>query len=261
MNILFTVCARAGSKGVAGKNVRIFCGKPLVHYTLEIYEKYVKKYGDKHNRIDLAVNTDSEQLLEQINSKGTEYIYVERKDELAGDIVSKGEVIRYTHTTAEKINNCEYDLVVDLDVTSPLRNLEDVEGTISQIMQNEKCNFAYSVVESRRSPYFNMVCKNETGFYDRVIPSDFTARQQTPECFDMNASIYVFERNYLLDMRTENRFALVWKMKDSVVLDIDSENDFEIMEALTKYYWEHGRYLEIRGNDESRSITNPAVEK
>lgn len=248
MNILFTICARSGSKGVVGKNVRIFCGKPLVYYTLEIYEKYLRKYDGGQNKVQLAVNTDSELLREQIQSKGTVCIFVNRKEALAGDTVAKGEVILDTLTEVERIENESFDLVVDLDLTSPLRNLEDVEGTIDQVVQNEGCNFAYSVVDARRSPYFNMVCKNETGFYDRVIPSGFTARQQTPECFDMNASIYVFERNYLLDMRTENRFALVWKMKDSVVLDIDSENDFEIMEVLTKYYWENGMYLDIKGN-------------
>lgn len=249
MNILFTICARAGSKGVAGKNVKMFCGQPLVYYTLEIYKKYARKYNNNQTVIDLAVNTDSTQLLEQIDNKGIEYIFVKRKDELAGDIVSKGDVIRDTFLAAEKIKNCEYKLIVDLDITAPLRNLEDVEGTIETVIRNEKCNYAYSVVESRRNPYFNMVCRGENGFYDRVIPSDYTARQQVPECFDMNASIYVYARNYLLDMRAENRFALVWKMQDSAVLDIDNEKDFEIMEVLTKYYWEQGKYLDIKGNE------------
>lgn len=246
MNILFTICARAGSKGAEGKNVRMFCGKPLVYYTLEIYEKYVKKYNREQNQIDLAVNTDCEQLLRQIQHRGTEFIYIKRKEELAGDTVAKGEVIQDTLMKTEKIKNCKYALVVDLDITSPLRDLRDVEGTISMVIQNEKCNFAYSVVEARRSPYFNMVSKGENGFYDRVILSDYTARQQVPECFDMNASIYAYAREYLLNMTAENRFALVWKMQDSVVLDIDSEKDFEIMEILTKYYWENGRYLDIK---------------
>ncbi|MCM1154904.1 MAG: acylneuraminate cytidylyltransferase family protein [Roseburia sp.] len=245
MNILFTICARAGSKGVAGKNVRMFCGRPIVYYTLEIYDKFVKKYSNQIH-IDLAVNTDSQQLLEQIDNRGTDYILVKRKNELAGDIVAKGEVIRDTFMTVEKMKKCEYGLIVDLDITSPLRNLEDVEGTIGRVIQNDRCNYAYSVVEARRSPYFNMVCKTEDGFYDRVISSDYTSRQQVPECFDMNASIYVWARDYLLDMRAQNRHALVWKMKDSGVLDIDSENDFEIMETLTQYYWEQGKYLDIK---------------
>ena len=246
MNILFTICARAGSKGVAGKNVRLFCGQPIVYYTLEIYEKYMKKYGRNQNRIDLAVNTDSDQLLEQIDRKGTEYIFIKRKEELAGDLVAKGEVIRDTLIEVERIKNCEYELVIDLDITSPLRNLEDVEGTIRQVTENESCNFAYSVVESRRNPYFNMVSRKENGFYDRVILSDYTARQQTPVCFDMNASIYVWTRNYLLDMSLEKKCALIWKMDDNAVLDIDSESDFEIMEVLTKYYWTQGKYLDIK---------------
>ncbi len=225
----------------------MFCGKPLVYYTLEVYEKYVKKYGIEQNRIDLAVNTDSEQLLKQIDGKGIKYIFIKRKEELAGDTAAKGDVIQDTLKGAERITNCEYDLVVDLDVTSPLRDLKDIEGTISMVTQNEKCNFAYSVAESRRSPYFNMVCKGVNGFYDRVIASGYTARQQVPECFDMNASIYVYARDYLLNMTAENRFALVWEMQDSVVLDIDSDMDFEIMEILTKYYWENGMYLDIRG--------------
>lgn len=258
MNILFTICARAGSKGIAGKNVKYFCGRPLVFYTLEIYEKYLKKYSGNQAKINLAVNTDSEKLLQQICNKNTDFILIERDDSLAGDIVAKGDVIQDTWMKAEKFIQCEYDLVVDLDITSPLRTLEDVVGTISKVMLNEKCNFAYSVVESRRSPYFNMVCKNANGFFDRVIRSDYTARQQAPECFDMNASIYVYARNYLLDMREENRFALVWKMQDSVVLDIDNEKDFEIMEILARYYWKKGKYLDIRGYEGRNTIDSPA---
>lgn len=245
MNLLFTICARAGSKGAKGKNVRTFCGKPLVYYTLEIYEKYLKRYGNSWDVADLAVNTDSEQLLEQIRAKGTEFILVTRKKDLAGDVVSKGEVIRDTLMECERTKGRQYEIVVDLDVTSPLRNLEDIEGTINQVTKNTKCNFAYSVVEARRNPYFNMVSRGKAGFYDRVISSDYTARQQVPECYDMNASIYAYAREYLLDMQASNRFALIWEMNDTAILDIDSETDFEIMEILTEYYWKQGKYLDI----------------
>lgn len=246
MNVLFTICARAGSKGAVGKNVRDFCGRPLVHYTLEIYEKYKEKHAGEGGRIELAVNTDSELLLEQIQKKGTVCVPVKREKELAGDIAAKGDVIRDTWMKLEEAENERYDLAVDLDVTSPLRNLSDVEGTIECVTRNKNCNYAYSVTGSRRNPYFNMVCKKEDGFYDRIIPSNYTARQQTPECFDMNASIYVFARDYLLDMRAENRRALVWEMEDSAVLDIDSDEDFELMETLAGYYWGRGRYLDIK---------------
>ena len=241
--ILFTICGRAGSKGVKSKNVRLFCGKPIVNYTLEIYKKYKQKYANK--RAYLAVNTDSKILIEQIEKYGIECIFIDRKEELAGDVVSKADVILDTLIETEKKVGLSFDIIVDLDITSPLRNLSDVEGTIELVTNNQKCNFAYSVVESRRNPYFNIVCKNETGFYDRVIASNYTARQQVPACYDMNASIYVYSKEYLYDRRTVNRFALVWIMQDSLVLDIDSENDFEMMELLAKYYWGKNRYLDM----------------
>lgn len=247
MNILFTICARAGSKGAVGKNVREFCGRPLVYYSLDIYEKYLEKYRNSEYEISLAVNTDSRQLIEQIDQKGTNYIFVSRKEELADDITAKAAVIKDTMLEAEKLQSMVVDLVVDLDITSPLRNLADVEGTINQVIEHERCNFAYTVVAARRNPYFNMVSKNAEGFYERIIPSDYTARQQAPECFDMNASIYVYSRQYLLDMRIENRFALVYEMEDSLVLDIDGDSDFKMMEVLAKYYWEQGRYGDIKG--------------
>lgn len=244
MNILFTICARAGSKGAKNKNVRMFCGKPLVHYTLMIYEKY--REGHAQDSVELAVNTDSRLLLEQIEAEGIEYLFVERKDELAGDVIAKGDVIKDTLMETEKRNKVTYDLIVDLDLTSPLRNLKDLEGTIDQVLQNEECNYAYSVTDSRRNPYFNMVCRKEDGFFDRVIPSKYTARQQLPVCYDMNASIYAFDRQYLLNMNSESRRALIWQMEDNLVLDIDSENDFKMMEMLAGYYWEHGKYLDIK---------------
>lgn len=246
MNILFTICARAGSKGIASKNVRELCGRPIVYYTLSVYEKYVKKCRCEKSEITLAVNTDSRLLLEQIDSyKDVKYVYIKRKDRLAGDEVAKGEVIKDTLIETEKITDKKYDIVVDLDLTSPLRKVSDIEGTINQVIRSEDCNFSYSVVEARRNPYFNMVCKKDNGFYDRIISSNYTARQQVPKCFDMNASIYAYARDYLMNMRLENGFARIWEMEDTAVLDIDSEADFELMEVIVKYYWKQGKYQDI----------------
>ena len=227
------------------KNVKTFCGKPIVYYTLNIYERFFNKYKDTPYEINLAVNTDSPILIDQINKKGIKYILTDRKEDLAGDTVAKVCVIKDTLLQAEQKNNCNFDLIIDLDITSPLRELSDIEGAMNKVIHNAKCNFSYSVVEARRNPYFNMVCEMQNGFYDRVILSNYTARQQVPKCFDMNASIYVYKREYLINPSNENRFALIWEMNDNAVLDIDSEKDFEIMELLANYFWNKGKYLDI----------------
>ena len=183
MNILFTICARAGSKGVRGKNVRCFCGIPLVYYTVAAFEEYKTKYG-LADKIHLAVNTDSELLIEQLNSIETEYVLIERKESLAGDVIAKKDVIKDTLLEMEQLKGTAYDTVVDLDLTSPLRTAEDINGTLQTLLEDIDADISYSVTEARRSPYFNMVSENENGYYTTVLPSAFVARQQTPACYD-----------------------------------------------------------------------------
>lgn len=236
MNILFTICARAGSKGVKSKNTRIFCGYPLVYYTLSAYQLFVERYGSEYGKIMLAVNTDSTDLLAQIDHSGLTYTYIPRKEDLAGDTVSKISVIRDTMVQVEEKEEAVFDIVLDLDLTSPLRTAKDIKGTLDAVLQNPDADISFSVTESRRSPYFNMVCEKEQGFFNTVIPSNFVARQQVPVCYDMNASIYAYKREYLLSGRTQERNAVIWKMRDTAVLDIDSEEDYELLGLLENYY-------------------------
>ncbi|MCI8299561.1 MAG: acylneuraminate cytidylyltransferase family protein [Lachnospiraceae bacterium] len=255
MNILFTICARAGSKGVRGKNVRCFCGIPLVYYTVAAFEEYKTKYG-LADKIHLAVNTDSELLIEQLNSIETEYVLIERKESLAGDVIAKKDVIKDTLLEMEQLKGTAYDTVVDLDLTSPLRTAEDINGTLQTLLEDIDADISYSVTEARRSPYFNMVSENENGYYTTVLPSAFVARQQTPACYDMNASIYAYRKEYLLSSRLNDRKALIWVMRDTGILDIDSEEDLKLMEVIAQYLFteipEYGFMLEKIKNYHSK---------
>lgn len=237
MKVLFTICARAGSKGVKGKNVSMFCGKPLVYYTWKAYCLFKEQYGKKYADIDLAVNTDSEELVRQLDELGAEYIYIKREENLAGDVVSKMDVIKDTLKKTEEKNGKVYDTVMDLDLTSPFRTVKDVEGVLNALLESADADISFSVTDSRRSPYFNMVCKKEDGFYHVVTPSGFVSRQQVPVCYDMNASIYAYRREYLLNGTARDRKSAVWIMRDTAVLDIDSESDKELMEYLAPYFF------------------------
>ena len=238
MNILFTICARAGSKGVKSKNIRTLVGKPLVYYTYRAYQSFVEQYKNQEDMFYLAVNTDSKELIHQLDDMNANYIYVTRKEELAGDTVSKISVIRDTQEKAELITKVTFDYTIDLDLTSPFRTVSDVKGTLDAVVNNTEADIAFSVTESRRSPYFNMVNIKENGYYDRVIEADYVSRQQVPVCYDMNASIYAYRREYLMSGREGKRKSVIWKMKDTAVLDIDCEEDFEIMEILAPYFFD-----------------------
>lgn len=234
MKILFTICGRAGSKGVQGKNTKMLCGQPIVHYTLAAYMAYLDRYQENDICV-LALNTDSELLCQQVEETKIDFVYIPRKAELAGDFVSKKDVLKDTFLETEKITGIAFDIMVDLDLTSPIRTEEDIFQTIQTLIDDENADIAYTVANSRRSPYFNMVKQDEDGYYRTVLQSDFVARQQAPVCYDMNASIYAYRREYLLSDRIMDRKALIWVMDDTGVLDIDSEEDWELMQVIFGY--------------------------
>ena len=160
-NILFTICGRAGSKGFKNKNLKKMRGIPLVYYTLAAIKGYIDAHPE--NRITTVLNTDSEELKALVKRQSeVEVRIVERKEELAGDTVSKVDVIKDTFF---KCNDIEHDMVIDLDITSPLRSSKDIENIIEEY-QKGSYDIVFSVVEARRSPYFNMVEKKSDGKAD-----------------------------------------------------------------------------------------------
>lgn len=234
MNFLFTVCGRAGSKGIKGKNFKEFLGNPLLLYTFAAIVLYRDKHPEQH--IDIALNTDSpemEALIEK--NKQINALLVPRKEDLAGDKVAKKLVILDTLNETEKLTRVEYDLVVDLDITSPLRTVEDIEALVNKAGKLEY-DVVFSVVDSRRNPYFNMVKENADGTVSLVCPSEYTARQQCPAIYDMDASMYAYKPEFLKadTMLLAGKCGII-KRFDTAILDLDHETDFEYMQVMAKY--------------------------
>ncbi len=246
MNILFTIAGRAGSKGIKNKNIRDFNGRPLPYYSLSAIDLYLKKIGalpvdgeirKGSDRYDVALSTDSEELIDLI--KKNPFMKVEiirRTEELSGDTVAKKDVIWDMLTRMEERKGCLYDMVVDLDLTSPLRTVEDVSNLI-ETSAKTGADITYSVTPCRRNPYFNQVIRSDKGFC-KAIDTEFTARQQAPEVYDMNASLYAYRPGHLKAGGgfNEGYFEAII-MYDTAVLDLDHENDFELMELIADYLY------------------------
>lgn len=237
MNILITICARAGSKGVKNKNIRNFLGQPLINYTINVAKDFKNK--NKQQDIDICVNSDSKEILDIAKKCYNKIIGIERPKSLAKDFTPKIQVIKHSLKFMEEKLNKKYDFVIDLDVTSPIRTVEDIERALKKAIDNKEVDVVFSVVESRRNPYFNMVEK-VNGKIKKVKESNFVARQQAPKVYDMNASIYCYRRNSLLKIFKTSPFdgnCDIIEMPDTGVLDIDSEEDFILMELIAKNYF------------------------
>lgn len=233
MRILFTICGRAGSKGIKNKNIKDFLGFPLPFYTLSVIDMFVK--NNPEYECDIVLNTDSKELISIFEENSHIHVnVVERAPELGKDDTPKVSVIQNSYTVMCQRLNTNYDMVVDLDITSPLRTLKDLEALISKKKSSE-ADVVFSVTDSRRNPFFNMVMKTEHG-YERVIKSNFNTRQAAPEIFDMNASMYAYSPQFLCSGIGifEGRCDVI-KMMDTAVLDIDHESDFELMSVIAEY--------------------------
>jgi CMP-N,N'-diacetyllegionaminic acid synthase len=247
MKILFTICGRAGSKGIKNKNLKELLGYPLPFYTVSAIDLFIK--NNKQYDCDIVLNTDSADLIDLFRNRLTLPIYVlERAPELGEDNTPKVHVIQNSYTLLKERLNKEYDIVVDLDITSPLRTLKDLETLIEKKI-NSDADVVFSVTDSRRNPYFNMVMKTDKG-YERVIKSEFNTRQEAPEIFDMNASMYAYSPDFLTSGKGifEGKCDVI-KMMDTAVLDIDHESDFELMTVIAEYLFKNNKlYRDIREN-------------
>ena len=235
--LLISICGRAGSKGFANKNLKTFCGHPLVYYTLSAAELFAKAHPEM--TVDIALNTDSQPLADLVAAKYPEVTYLPRGGELGGDRVPKMAVFQDTLRRMEQRAGQPYTWHMDLDITSPLRTAADVAAAFEKKAARPDLDLVFSVCEARRNPWFNMV-KTVGDHVEQVNRSEFTGRQQAPEVFDVNASIYVFGRNFLAG----NTDGLLWHgkigvsvMMDTGIIDIDSEHDYQLMEAIAAHLY------------------------
>lgn len=240
MRVLFTVCGRAGSKGFKNKNLKLLNNIPIIYYTLAVIQLYRER--NEEDDVTVALNSDSEPLIEVARKQEVlrDIMIVDRKEELAGDKVAKVDVIRDTYKAVNEV----FDVVIDLDITSPLRKLEDIENII-EVYKENKYEIVVSVVNARRSPYFNMVEKRGDT-YKKICDSTFTARQETPKSYELNASIYAYQPEFLqekIDDTILDHRCGISIMDDYLVLDIDSEEDFNMLEVLYPYYLEKDKGL------------------
>lgn len=226
MSRICTICARGGSKGVKNKNIRQIAGFPLIAHTI----LQAKESG----LFDMiTISSDSEEILEVASKFGADLLVI-RPTELATDFISKLPAIRHAVEEAERIHCKQFEVVVDMDVTSPLRIIDDIKGAV-ELMETKDTSNVITGAPARRSPYFNLVELRENGVVGLSKPptTPLFRRQDSPKCFDMNASIYVWKRQALFENPTVfNSDTLLFEMPEERSTDIDNEFDFEIVEIL-----------------------------
>jgi CMP-N,N'-diacetyllegionaminic acid synthase len=228
MSLFCTMCARGGSKGVAGKNGRDLLGKPLLAWS-------IAQARETGLFSTIAFSSDSDALLEAAIRAGAD-LAVKRPDEMATDAAPKIPAIRHCLEQAMAHTGQTPDILVDLDVTSPLRLASDIVGAVD-LLRTSGAPSVITGAPARRSPYFNLVEERKDGTVglSKVADPPIVRRQDSPRCFDMNASIYVWRVARFLDepavFYPDTR---LFEMPEERSVDIDSEVDFTLVELLLR---------------------------
>ena len=225
MNIVSIILARGGSKGIPKKNIKDFCGKPLIAWTIELCLS-------SESISSVYVSSDSEEILD-ISSKYNAKL-IKRPDSISSDTATSESAWLHAIDWIENDGN-KIDLVLAPQVTSPLRESKDIQNGIEIFINNNYDSmFSCSVAE-------------DLYFWERSSNGDLKSinydwknrkrRQDHSPQFIENGSFYIFKPSVLRDLNNRFGFKIgmvemeFWKM-----FEIDSLETFKLCESIMKNF-------------------------
>ena len=212
--------ARGGSKGIKNKNLKNFNKKPLIYWTIK--QAIQSKFSS-----DIYVTSDSNSILNFSKKIGIKTL--KRPKNIAKDISSTEEAILHFLKNS-KIN---YENIILLQPTSPLRKIKDIDNAFDLFIQN-KCKSLFSV------SFFSDFTVWKT-LKNKIVPFSYNPnkriiRQKDTKYFIENGSIYIFKSSIIkknMNRIDVNSFA-IYKMNKLQFFEIDDIEDFKICEHIFK---------------------------
>ena len=219
---LFVITARGGSKGLPGKNIKDLCGKPLIAYSIDVARTFV---DDEH----ICVSTDSEEIKRVVEEYGLSVPFI-RPDYLATDTATSNDVLVHA-VNFFKEQGIEYNKLVLLQPTSPLRSVEDVAASL--VLYRDDIDMVVSVTKSHAPAV--LCTDDENGYVQLVYNKKATGRQQLQEMYEFNGAVYVMNVQSLIEKGIAGftkKVKYVMSKENSV--DIDDIYDFYQVEIILR---------------------------
>jgi len=229
---LAIIPARGGSKGLPKKNIKVLCGKPLIAWSIEAGLK--SKYLD-----EVMVTTDSQEIADISNQYGANVPFL-RPDELASDTATSFDAIKHTIDYYKNELNKEFDYIVLLEPTSPLREASDVDNMIEKIIKNEDdFDSIVSIGEVHEHPSIMKKIINNNYLVPYCVELEMkTRRQDNDIAYFPYGVAYIVKTKVLLEEKTfytkRNTF---YEIKRYQCYEIDDIYDFLAIENIMKYEW------------------------
>lgn len=229
MKPLIIIPARGGSKGIPGKNIKPLAGKPLIAYSIDTAKDICRRRGLPASHI--LVSTDSEEIASVASEWGAPTTY-RRPEELATDTAGSREMMLHAADWARS-HGIEFDYILLLQPTSPLRNADDTERCMN-LYEHELPDMAVTVKEASANPYYNCFETDSDGSL-RISKGDglLTRRQDAPRAWEFNGAVYAINPASLSAMPMGRfRRRIPSEMPPERSVDLDTPLDWAIAEAI-----------------------------
>ncbi len=220
---LFIIPARGGSKGIPRKNIKTFAGKPLICHSIDHARAFAYD-------ADICVSTDSEEIAQTVRGYGMEVPFM-RPASLATDSAGTYGVLLHA-LDFYRDRGIEYQRMVLLQATSPLRRIEDIRAAID--LWTPEIDMVVSVKEAATNPYYNAYETDADGCL-HISKGDgrFTRRQDAPKVWEYNGAVYVITTDSLRRMPMSDFPKRIPSPMDAArSVDLDTPLDWQIAEAL-----------------------------
>jgi CMP-N,N'-diacetyllegionaminic acid synthase len=226
MRILYIIPARKGSKGLPGKNTKLLGKKPLIEYSIDFALNNLKIDDE------LCISTNDEAVIEIAKSKSISIPFI-RPEDLSNDNASSYDVIIHAINQYEKLNQ-KFDAVLLLQPTSPFRIKDDLTRLINEYDDNTE--MVVSVKLAKENPYFTLFEENSEGFLNKSKKGNFERRQDCPEVYGFNGSMYLINIESIKKSKiSELKYIKKIIMPEKRSVDIDTLADWTLAEFYLKY--------------------------
>jgi CMP-N,N'-diacetyllegionaminic acid synthase len=214
---LVIIPARAGSKGIPGKNWRNLGGKALIQYSME--QALEVAHPDQ-----ICISTDSPEVQNIAQNLGLTIPFT-RPEALSGDSAGSREVLLHALDHYEQQGQC-FENILLLQATSPFRRSTDLLGIMGQLSENPRIDAVFSVVESRSNPYYTHF-RLEQDCLQPLFDGQYTRRQDLPQVWELNGSLYAIRVSSLrAHSLGELPQRMAYKMPANSLVDLDTELDW-----------------------------------
>ena len=236
MRVLAIIPARGGSKGIPRKNIKALAGKPLIAWTIEAA---LRAQGIE----TVIVSTEDDEIASVAKQLGAEVPF-RRPLALAQDDTPGISPVLHA---IEQLP--DYDWVMLLQPTSPLRSVHDIQNII-KLCNDEGAPSSVSITQVSKHPFW-MYQKNDQGRLQRLIPDrpEITSRQELPSVYVLNGALYFARIDWLINNRGFiSPETLGYVMPNERSVDLDTALDWQWIEWLIENQYTQTANCDIQQN-------------